>query len=133
MEITVNQFLTQVVEKHLYGVVSTTCVDKSSPGFWEYLMRSNETVLSCSVNIKLIFAGYFVWAAYLFFKMFWNIVCQVSSSIKKLSIIIWIDYIQKRSDSTSATLKSMDHGTYHGGETAHSWLSQGCNIREWVL
>jgi len=38
---------TQVVEKLLYGVVSTTCIDRSSPGFWEYLMRSNRPKQYC--------------------------------------------------------------------------------------
>jgi len=31
----------QMVEKLLYGVASTTCVNRSSAGFCEHLMRSN--------------------------------------------------------------------------------------------
>jgi len=38
---------TQVVEKLLYGDVFTACVDRSFPGFWEYLMRSNRPKQCC--------------------------------------------------------------------------------------
>jgi len=34
-------------KKVLYGVVSTSCVDRSSPGFREYLMRSNRPKQYC--------------------------------------------------------------------------------------
>jgi len=41
------------MEKLLYGVVSTTCVDRSSPGFWEYLIDRKITVVPCEHQNKL--------------------------------------------------------------------------------
>jgi len=37
----------QMMEKLLYGVVSTTWVDRSSPGFWKYMIMSNRPKQYC--------------------------------------------------------------------------------------